>query len=204
MQYSTFKFIQSLLQRTDELTREHSLRVASLSYQFSVYMGETNIQADLLYLCGLLHDVGKIGIDKEILSSKEKLNAEEFKQIKRHPELGVELIKEMEELTCVVPYVLHHHEHYDGSGYPHALVATAIPLESRILAICDAFDAMTSIRYYKQNMSTKQACQEISSCSSKQFDPELAVNFLDFANKKLKLFGLFCGTKVILTLQILY
>ncbi|EKY28333.1 HD domain protein [Clostridium celatum DSM 1785] len=126
-----------------------------------------------------LHDIGKINISKEILNKKGKLTDEEWNELKQHPENGVEIIKPVKSLEKVIPLILHHHERYDGKGYPYNLKGEEIPYLSRILTIADSFDAMTSSRPYNIRKSYDEALEELKRCKGLQFDPELVDKFIE-------------------------
>jgi HD-GYP domain-containing protein (c-di-GMP phosphodiesterase class II) len=126
----------------------------------------------------LLHDIGKIGILDEVLNKPGKLDDIEKELIKTHPQLSRTIVGHVPSLTPCIPAILHHHERWDGYGYPNGLKENAIPLEARILAIADSFDAMTSLRPYRAPLSAKEAIDEIKRCAGTQFDPNLVVQFL--------------------------
>jgi HD-GYP domain-containing protein (c-di-GMP phosphodiesterase class II) len=126
---------------------------------------------------GLLHDIGKIGIPDSILNKEGMLDEQEWRQIKAHPELGVEILRYVAELSNSLPIILNHHEHYDGSGYPSGLSGEKIPLEARLLSVADAYDAMTSLRPYHNQRSPQDAIDELRRCAGTNFDPELVEVF---------------------------
>jgi len=130
-----------------------------------------------LETCALLHDIGKISISEKILNKPGTLTAEEWEAIKTHPQVGANIVSQARELAPYLAGVLHHHERYDGSGYPQGLKGEEIPLEARILAIADAFAAMTSVRSYSDALSVEEALEEIKRGAGKQFDPHLAEVF---------------------------
>jgi HD-GYP domain-containing protein (c-di-GMP phosphodiesterase class II) len=130
-----------------------------------------------LETCALLHDIGKIGVSDKILNKPGKLTAEEWEAIKTHPQVGVNIVSQAHQLAHCLPGILHHHERYDGNGYPQGLKGEEIPFEARILAVADAFAAMTSIRSYSDALSTEEALAEIKRGAGKQFDPYLAEVF---------------------------
>jgi HD-GYP domain-containing protein (c-di-GMP phosphodiesterase class II) len=122
---------------------------------------------------GLLHDIGKVGVPDSILNKKVPLVDEEWKPIKAHPELGVEILRHVIDLVNCLPAIMHHHERYDGRGYPTGLKGDKIPEEARILAVADAYDAMISPRPYRERLSSEKALNELRRCAGTQFDPEL-------------------------------
>ena len=136
----------SALDAKDEYTCGHSERVALYGKILAEQAGYTEEERDRLYLTGLLHDVGKIGVSDAVLKKADKLTDEEFAEIKRHPDEGWAILQDLKQLQYVLPGVLFHHERVDGAGYPDGLAGTEIPKDGRLLAIVDAYDAMTSDR----------------------------------------------------------
>ncbi len=129
-------------------------------------------------MAGLLHDVGKIGVPEAVLQKTGRLTTEEFEQIKKHPEIGARILQDIKQIEDIIPGVLHHHERYDGKGYPAGLAGENIPLMGRIICLADCFDAMTSSRTYRKALPLEVALTEIRRCSGTQFDPRLAEVFL--------------------------
>jgi HD-GYP domain-containing protein (c-di-GMP phosphodiesterase class II) len=127
----------------------------------------------------MIHDVGKIGIEDTILRKPARLNDEEIAMIRTHPERGVQIIAPLDFLKGALPIVRHHHECFDGSGYPDGLKGDAIPLGARIVAIADTYDAITSSRAYRRARGQDAALSEIARCSGTQFDPDLASLFIE-------------------------
>ena len=142
---------------------------------------------DSLKYASLLHDAGKINIPTEILTKASHLTGEEYDIIKRHPAKSAEIIKHMQILKPVVPIILHHHEKFDGTGYPSGLKKGKIPIGARIMSVADAFDAMVYGRPYKERVSVEDALEEIKKYSGTQFDPQVVKSLIKiFHNKKLK------------------
>jgi HD-GYP domain-containing protein (c-di-GMP phosphodiesterase class II) len=168
----------------DTYTRGHSQRVAELSRSLARKIGLSDEQCERVYLSGLLHDVGKIGVPEAVLTKAGRLTAEEFATIHKHPAIGAQILGNIRQLQDIIPGVLFHHERWDGHGYPHALSGDKIPLMGRIIAVADSFDAMTSTRTYRPAMPLETVLQEISRCGGSQFDPALARVFvtLDFTS----------------------
>ncbi len=162
----------------DPYTRGHSERVARYGRLIAEASGMSKEDCEQIYLSGLLHDVGKIGISDAVLSKPGKLTDDEFAEIKRHPEIGARIVRNIPSLLNVVPGILHHHESVDGKGYPHRLQGDAIPLMGRILAVADAYDAMTSNRPYRDGMSPRVAREILANRSGIQWDAELVRAFL--------------------------
>ena len=138
---------------------------------------------DIAKEAGLLHDIGKIGIREDILNKPGKLTDEEFEAMKLHVENAVNIIRYLPSLEYVIPAVRSHHERYDGRGYPQQLEGEEIPILGRILCIADSFDAMTSNRSYRNALSTEDALAILQKEAGKQFDPKLAIMFIDLVTK---------------------
>ncbi|ABI67689.1 HD-GYP domain-containing protein [Syntrophomonas wolfei] len=158
----------------DHYTCSHSLRVASLADCIAVKMGLNAELRKTLHDGALLHDVGKIGVGKHILCKEGPLNDDEWLLLKRHPLIGYEMLENMGYSTGVLSIVRHHHEHYDGKGYPDGFKGREIPFLARIISVADSFDAMTTKRPYHPAYSTYKALEEITQCSGSQFDPDVA------------------------------
>jgi HD-GYP domain-containing protein (c-di-GMP phosphodiesterase class II) len=167
------------LEARDPYLRGHSARVTAFAEGLAVRLGWSGERLDTLRLGGSLHDVGKIAINASVLRKPGPLTAAELEQIRTHPDAGARLIEGVKDFQPALPYVLHHHERWDGDGYPHGLKAEAIPIEARLLGVADAFDAMTSVRAYRPALSVDQALSELRRCAGTQFDPELANSFVD-------------------------
>jgi HD-GYP domain-containing protein (c-di-GMP phosphodiesterase class II) len=164
----------------DMYTMQHSENVAALIVGLTEYMKLSANEVTMAYLAGIVHDVGKIGISEEILNKPSRLTHAEYEIIKRHPSKGADILQEVDEFATLAQIVRHHHERYDGSGYPNGLQGEKIPLISRMLTICDAYDAMTSVRCYCNPHSVEEALAEIKKCAGGQFDPALSSVFIDF------------------------
>jgi len=128
-------------------------------------------------LAGLVHDIGKIGIDEKILNSPLKLSGDEWNEMKKHSEIGYRILSSANEFSEIADYVLQHQEKWDGSGYPKGLKAQEISIEARIIAVADAFDAMTGERTYGRVYSTQEAIEEIQNCAGTAFDPHIVNAF---------------------------
>ena len=157
----------------DPYTCGHSERVALFTQRLGQRIGLAKEACDRLHLSGLLHDVGKIAISDSALQKTGGLTIEEFAEISRHPEEGWAILSDLEHLRNILPGVLFHHERFDGDGYPDGLAGLEIPLEGRLMAICDAFDAMTSDRPYRSGMSVDKAVSILRSGAGPQWDPKL-------------------------------
>jgi hypothetical protein len=170
---SVVRVLVTAIEAKDEYTCGHSERVALYGKRLAEEIGKDAEYCQRLYLTGLLHDIGKIGVRDAVLRKPAPLNDEEFEEIKQHPDKGWQILHDLVPLQYVLPGVLHHHEQFDGRGYPDRLAGHAIPLHGRILAVCDAFDAMTSDRPYRTGMPLEQAEGILRSGSGKQWDPDL-------------------------------
>ncbi|PWK16029.1 HD-GYP domain-containing protein [Tumebacillus permanentifrigoris] len=179
---SYFSTLAATLDARDPYTAGHSTRVAKYSVQIGRTYGLPPEQLDLLNKSALLHDIGKIGIRDNVLLKEGKLTDEEFAQIKLHPVLGEAILLQIqpaEAMAPLLPGVRSHHERYDGRGYPDGLVGENIPLFGRIMAVADAFDAMTSDRPYRQGMAIEKALAILADGKGTQWDPQFAQLFID-------------------------
>jgi HD-GYP domain-containing protein (c-di-GMP phosphodiesterase class II) len=172
------KSLTASIDAKDRYTRGHSDRVAHVSRQLATAMGLDANTAERVHLAGLLHDVGKIGVPESVLCKQGKLTDEEFAQIKKHPEQGFAILRDIPLLDDVLPGVLHHHERFDGTGYPHGLAGERIPLVARIIAVADAFDAMSSTRSYRPAMPRATVLEKMRLGIGSQFDPRVGQAFL--------------------------
>lgn len=174
----TLRALTRSIDAKDPYTCGHSERVANLGRRLALRIGCTPEQAERVYLCGLLHDIGKIGIPEAVLRKPGRLTDDEFAQIKRHPAVGAAILDGIGELDDIIPGVLHHHERMDGRGYPGGLVGQDIPLYARILAVADSFDAMTSPRPYREVLSIRAVVSEFKHHTGTQFDPVVSAALL--------------------------
>lgn len=170
--------IVNTLHEKNEREEQHSRRVGALSLRLGEMLGLSARELSELRAMGTLHDIGKVAIDENILNKPGKLTREEYDEIKRHPEIGYRILSSVNELGEIAEYVLSHHESWDGSGYPRGLVGLKIPFLSRVIAIADAYDAMTSKRSYREAVGKEKALEELVRCAGKQFDPEIVKVFV--------------------------
>jgi HD-GYP domain-containing protein (c-di-GMP phosphodiesterase class II) len=170
--------LTSAVDAKDTYTCGHSERVALLARQVAMEAGITQIAPERIYMAGLLHDVGKIGVPESVLQKTGRLTPEEFEQMKKHPQIGARILRDIKQIRDIIPGVMYHHERYDGRGYPEGLVGEDIPIMGRLICLADCFDAMTSNRTYRKALPLEVAMTEIRRCSGTQFDPGLTEAFL--------------------------
>ena len=175
----TIGILRYTVEAKDPYTRGHSDRVSEYAVLIGTKMGLDDSTLHILKIGGLFHDIGKIGIPDSILLKETKLSDDEYSQIKNHPSIGAHILGDAEIFKDIIPIVLHHHEKYDGKGYPKNLKGEDIPLVARITAVADTFDAMTSKRTYRDALPLDVVTAEIEKCSGTQFDPKIADVFLD-------------------------
>ena len=163
----------------DSYTRGHSDRVSEFSVLIGKYLGLSEEEIKTLRIGGLFHDIGKIGVPDSILLKDGKLTDDEYSEIKNHPTIGAHILSTATIFQDIIPIVKHHHEKYDGFGYPGKLKGEEIPYFARIAAVADTFDAMTSKRTYRDALPLDVVISEITRCKGTQFDPKIADVFLD-------------------------
>lgn len=182
--FAALNTLTAAMQARDDTSLQHLERVAN----YAVALGKRldMSQEDLvdLYCAALLHDLGKIGIPENILNKPGTLTREEFAQVRKHPEIGIKILETLVASEKISSIILHHHEFYNGTGYPSGLAREQIPLGARIIAIADAYDAMTSDRPYSRAKTHEEAVVELIRCAGIQFDPRLIVHFLDVVEQE--------------------
>jgi putative nucleotidyltransferase with HDIG domain len=169
--FGIIRALTAAIDAKDPYTSGHSERVARIAVRLAEELGMPSPKRSDLYLAGLLHDVGKIGIDDEVLKKTGPLTPEEYRKIQAHVEIGVTILKDLKKLHHILPGVRHHHESLDGTGYPDHLAGEAIPFEARILAVADSFDAMSSNRPYRKRLSLAQIDTILHQGREVQWDP---------------------------------
>jgi len=179
MRGKTVNTIINTLNEKNKREEQHSVRVSELCKSMGESLELTERKIHELKTAGLLHDIGKIAIEENILNKPGKLTDDEFKEIKRHPEIGYRILSTVNELSEIAEYILLHHEMWNGNGYPKGLKGEDIPIESRIIAIADAYDAMTSERSYRNPLSEAFAIEELQRNAGIQFDSELVNVFVE-------------------------
>jgi diguanylate cyclase (GGDEF)-like protein len=173
--------LAATIEARDPYTYGHSRKVSSYAVSLAEAIGMPSEKVAVVSTAALLHDIGKIGIPDEVLNKVDKLEPEAWEMIHAHPKLSTTIVGHVVSLVSCLPAILHHHERWDGNGYPAGLKGDEIPVEARVLAIADAFDAMTSSRPYRSKLSYKKVMQELKHCSGTQFDPKLVDAFLPIA-----------------------
>lgn len=178
--------LAAALDARDHYTHGHSRKVARNAVSIAKKLRLPGYQIEIIRRASMLHDVGKIGIPDKILQKPGRLTKEEYKVVKLHPEVALNILKPIPQLKDLLPGIYHEHERYDGKGYIVGLKGEAIPLEARIIGVADAFDAMISERPYRKPLSKKEAIAELKRCSGTQFDPKVVKAFLNILKKKKK------------------
>lgn len=178
MRSKTIDVIMNSLYEKSNRELMHSKRVGDLCYNISSQMGFDSEEANVIKTAGLVHDIGKIGVDEKVLNKIGKLDEDEWKEIKNHPEAGWRILSSVKEFSEIAEYVLNHHEMWSGKGYPKGLIGDQIPIEARIIAVADAFDAMTSSRSYRTFLDEEAAIKELKNKAGIQFDPKVVEAFL--------------------------
>lgn len=178
----TIEVLRFTVEAKDTYTRGHSDRVSEFSVLLGKKLNLSDEEINTLKIGGLFHDIGKIGVPDSILLKESKLTDDEYSEIKNHPSIGAHILSNATIFQDVIPIVKHHHERYDGNGYPGKLKGEDIPLLARITAVADAFDAMTSKRTYRNSLDIDTVKAEIERCKGSQFDPKCADAFLDILN----------------------
>ena len=186
------QFAQSLgnaIDAKDPHTSMHSDEVAEVARTLALAMDLTPSQAAIIHVAGHLHDIGKIGVPDSVLKKQGPLTTAEWRAVRRHPEAGAAILEPVTALKRigVVDMVLHHHERWDGKGYPHRLKGEAIPLGARIISVADALSAMLQDRPYRAALDLERACQEIDRGAGTQFDPAVVAAFRSASGRILRL-----------------
>jgi len=186
----TVKVLANAIEASDEYTRGHCDRVGEISNDIGRYMGLDSEELMQLEFACILHDIGKIAIPERILNKTSRLTPDEFELIKRHPSIGYDIVKDIHFLSHANQAIIQHHERIDGKGYPYGLEDDEICLEAKILAVADAYDAMTSERVYKtRTMNIEEVIEELRRCSGTQFDSEVVEAFVvvsEFDGRQIK------------------
>lgn len=180
---STIQVLNKTVEAKDPYTSGHASRVEELAIQLAENYGLPFDSIQNIKTAAILHDIGKIGIHDSILNKASKLSQEEFQEIMKHPSIGAEIISKVDFLKNITAIIKHHHERYDGKGYPDGLAGNEIPIEACILTIVDSYDAMTSDRPYRKALSKEEALEEIRVNAGTQFHPDLASKFISMMTR---------------------
>jgi HD-GYP domain-containing protein (c-di-GMP phosphodiesterase class II) len=190
MRSKTIDVIMNTLYEKSNRELLHSKRVSGICTAIASKMNFSKEEIGEIQVAGLVHDIGKIGIDENILNKAGKLTDDEWKEMKKHPEIGWRILSTANEFSEIATYVFHHHEKWDGSGYPNGIKGKEIPIEARIIQVADSYDAMTGDRSYRKPFSKEEAIEELLRCSGAQFDPDIIEVFV---NQVLPRSGNFMG-----------
>jgi response regulator RpfG family c-di-GMP phosphodiesterase len=182
----TIKALAQALEAKDEYTQGHSARVAEESVKIARYLSLSEIEVQDIWLSGYLHDIGKIGIKESVLNKPGKLDPYEWECIQMHPVTAEKILAPIDELAGVIKIVRHHHERFDGSGYPDGIKGSQIPLGARILSVADSYDALTSKRSYREALSHRDALAVLEQASGTQFDPVIVRAYLSCASAEAR------------------
>jgi putative nucleotidyltransferase with HDIG domain len=182
---SAIALLADIIEARDAYTHEHTGRVRRLALRLGERLGFSEAQLEVLGLGALLHDIGKIAVPDAILRKTGPLTRDETLAMRQHPVIGADILQRVPYLAAAAPAVRGHHERWDGAGYPDRLIGEAIPIEARIIALADAFDAITTNRPYRRARSSEMALYELRNESGKQFDPALVKIFVEHATEFL-------------------
>jgi putative two-component system response regulator len=182
---NSIKSLALALEARDSYTQGHSLRVTQYSLSVAEHLSLPKYKKKQLHLAGLLHDIGKIGVKKEVLNKPDKLTPEQYEQIKTHPLLAIKILRPVITDEDILEMIRHHHESWDGKGYPDGIKGEEISLGARIMQVCDTFDAITSDRPYRKARPKEIAFEELIRCSGSQFDPYIVRTFLKISEETL-------------------
>lgn len=171
-----------VLDSKDRYTSCHSYYVMQISVKLARHFGFDESRVELVRSASLLHDIGKVGIPHGILNKKTKLTSDEFSMIKGHPEIGSRMVGDFEQFAGASGIIRHHHERFDGKGYPNRIGGRDIPLEARLIAVADSYHAMTSSRTYKKSLDRAYIVDEFKRCRGTQFDPEVTDALIDMVS----------------------
>jgi putative nucleotidyltransferase with HDIG domain len=174
----SIKILSGAIDAKDPYTQGHSDRVRKMSLRIATQLGFSEDRLENLEYGALIHDIGKIGIKDEVLQKSGPLSPKEYQYIQEHPLIGVKIVEGIDFFKDKIPMIRNHHEHFDGSGYPDGLMGEVIPLEARIIAVPDAFDAMTSLRPHQRASPLEDVLFEMEKNKGKQFDPHILEIFL--------------------------
>jgi len=181
--YKSIQALVKLVEMRDPYTKKHSMKVSSVAVKLAKHMGLSKQYIETVRLAAILHDIGKLGVKEEILLKESTLTHDEYKAVKEHPSFGVDIIKPIPFLSEILPIIRHHHENFDGTGYPDCLKGEEIPLGSRIISIADVYDALMSDRAYRKAYDADKVMQMMKKEKGKKFSPEVLEQFIDMVLK---------------------
>ena len=176
---NTFETIIDVLEARDEYTAGHSRRVAYLTHRFCKVLKIPMLESEMIEMAASVHDIGKVGVPDATLNKRDKLNDFEWEQMRKHPDIGADIIMKCDKLSNIAEIIRHHHEHWDGSGYPKGLKGNEIPKGAQIISICDAVDSMMIARVFRAAVSTDECVNEIKNSKGSSFCPELVDKFTE-------------------------
>ncbi|MCE5299545.1 MAG: HD domain-containing protein [Spirochaetia bacterium] len=182
-QVSIIKALSATVDAKDHYTLGHSQKVSDYSVRMAEALGLAERDVETIKYAALLHDIGKIAMSDEIIKKPTRLSPEEYEQVRKHPVIGAKIIKEIESLAPMVPIIYHHHERYDGKGYPDGLKGEDIPIGARIVHVADAYDTMVSARAYRDMLPAELAISELRKNAGTQFDPKVVEVFIAYVRK---------------------
>jgi putative nucleotidyltransferase with HDIG domain len=191
--FSTVASLANAIDAKSTWTKGHSERVMHTSGRIAQELGLPPDMVERIKIGGLLHDIGKIGIIENLLEKPDSLSDMESPSMRLHPVKGVAILAPIEQLRDILPAILHHHERYDGKGYPDGLKGEDIPLPARIVTVADAFDAMVAVRPYKQGRPVQEALQELQACAGTQFDPRVVDAFVTYVRRNWRILAAAAG-----------
>lgn len=180
----TIQILMDILYEKSSREQQHSQRVSQLCYELADKLGFDYENQIELGKIGLLHDIGKLAISSDILNKPTALTEDEWKEMEQHPDNGYRFLSAVPGMSVVAEAIVAHHERWDGSGYPRGLRGKQIPIEARIVSVVDAYDAMISMRPYRQSLTPKEAMAELDRCAKCQFDPLIVAAFIDMLSRE--------------------
>jgi HD-GYP domain-containing protein (c-di-GMP phosphodiesterase class II) len=183
---NTIYALTATIEAKDRYTYGHSKKVRAYAVALAKAIGLPFDRVNIINHAALLHDIGKISIGDTILNKRSSLSEDEWELVKNHPVISMSIVAHVPRLVPCLPAILHHHERWDGKGYPYGLKGRDIPFEARILTVADSFDAMTSVRPYRNALPPEKVIKELQDGAGSQFDPDLVEAFLPIARRELR------------------
>ena len=181
--YRSIQALVKLVEMRDPYTKKHSIKVSQVAVKLAKHMGISRQYVETIRLAAILHDIGKLGVKEEILLKESALTHEEYRAVREHPSFGVDIIKPIPFLSEILPIIRHHHENFDGMGYPDGLKDEEIPLGSRIISIADVYDALMSDRAYRRAYDMDRVLQMMKKEKGKKFDPHILEKFMEMVTR---------------------